>query len=109
MPIVERSVLLSGTTEEVLAQCAEALARARFKEITSDPGGRTVQGRKRAVGQWTRGSLVARLGEATSAGIPVSIGTDASIQSLMSVASNPAERLADAFLRQLNPPQANPA
>jgi hypothetical protein len=97
----ERTVELPQTPSEALVACAQAFAAGRFKQIATDVVAMTVAGRKRPLGQWARGRVVASVESAVSGGSIVTVRSGTRAQSLVGVASSPSERLVTRFVSHL--------
>jgi hypothetical protein len=98
----ERTLELPQTPSEALVACAHAFAAGRFKQIATDEAAMTVTGRKRPLGQWTRGTVVASVEPGASGeGSIVTIRSDTRAQSLVGLASPPSERLVARFVSRL--------
>ena len=87
---------------KLLAACAHAMTKARFKNVLTSETARTVKGEKRTVGQWTKGKITATVTPAqTGSGSTVTVRSEATAQSLLSLIWKPSDRLARRFLSRL--------
>ena len=102
MAVDQRIVQIPHKPEDAMRACAQALARAGFKDINAVPGAMMVTGQKRAVGQWTKSQLTITIAGAPKGGSTLTFIAQASAQSLVSMLSSPASRMIESVIANLS-------
>jgi hypothetical protein len=95
-----KSPLLNERAGVAMQTCAAALTRAGFKDVAANQGALLVTGKKRPFGQWTKSQITLALREVDE-GTRVTIISQATPQSLSSLAASPAQDLVDSVVEEL--------
>jgi hypothetical protein len=79
--------------EQAFTRCAQAMAKAKFKNVRVEVAAAMVTGARRAAGQWTSSAVTLFLAGAEGGKVSVTIRADATAHSLVSLAFSPGERM----------------